>query len=392
MEQYDFDSVIDRKNTNSLKYDFAVERGRPADVLPLWVADMDFQAPEPVLAALRKSVDHGIFGYSDVKSDYYDAVSQWFLKRHHWQTHRSWLVKTPGVVFALAMAVRTLTQPKDSILIQPLVYYPFFSVIRDNDRTVIENELIYRNGRYTMDFEDFEQKIVKHQVKLFILCSPHNPVGRVWTLEELQRIGEICLKHGVFVVSDEIHCDFAFEEHPHHVFLAANPTLAEKAIVCTAPSKTFNLAGLQTANIFCADKEIRNKIEKALHINETALIGPFGIDALIAAYNECADWLEELNSYLNENYLTLKSFFEKEMPDFPVTPLEGTYLVWINCRKLKKSSKDISDILLQNGVRINPGRIYGEAGEGFIRINIACPRALLKEGLNRIKKALGKAL
>ena len=221
METYDFDSVIDRRNTNSLKYDFAAERGRPTDVLPLWVADMDFRAPEPVLDALRKSVEHGIFGYSEVKSDYYNAVSNWFLQRFHWQTQPEWLVKTPGVVFALAMAVRALTQPGDSVLIQPPVYYPFFSVIRDNGRKIVESELVYQDHRYSIDFEDFERKIAKHQVKLFILCSPHNPVGRVWSLDELRRVGDICRKYDVLIVSDEIHCDFAFDENPHHVFLAA---------------------------------------------------------------------------------------------------------------------------------------------------------------------------
>ena len=250
MAYYDFDTVIDRKNTNSLKYDFAVERGKPADVLPLWVADMDFPAPKPVLEALHRSVEHGIFGYSDVKSEYYDAVSAWFSQRFGWQTQPQWLVKTPGVVFALAMAVRALTEPGDVVLIQPPVYYPFFSVIRDNDRTVAENTLLYQDGRYSIDFEDFERKIVEQKVKLFLLCSPHNPVGRVWTLEELQQIGAICRKHNVYVVSDEIHCDFAFAEHPHHMFLAANPELAEQTIICTAPSKTFNLAGLQVSNIW----------------------------------------------------------------------------------------------------------------------------------------------
>lgn len=214
MEQYDFDQVIDRRNTNSLKFDFAVERGRPADVLPLWVADMDFRVAEPILSALRKSVDHGIFGYSEVKNDYYETVADWFRTRFGWQTKPEWLVKTPGVVFALAMAVQALTQPGDSILIQPPVYYPFFSVIKDNDRKLVENELIFHDGRYTIDFEDFERKIAEQNVKLFILCSPHNPVGRVWTAEELRRLGEICHKHGAYVVSDEIHCDFAFPGHP----------------------------------------------------------------------------------------------------------------------------------------------------------------------------------
>ena len=389
MEQYDFDSVIDRKNTNSLKYDFAVERGRPADVLPLWVADMDFQAPEPVLAALRKSVDHGIFGYSDVKSDYYDAVSQWFLKRHHWQTHRSWLVKTPGVVFALAMAVRTLTQPKDSILIQPPVYYPFFSVIRDNDRTVIENELIYRNGRYTMDFEDFEQKIVKHQVKLFILCSPHNPVGRVWTLEELQRIGEICLKHGVFVVSDEIHCDFAFEEHPHHVFLSANPALAERAIICTAPSKTFNLAGLQVSNIWIPSEQIRANFLKEIDRCGYSQLNSLGLAACQAAYTSGEPWLNQCRTYLRANLDFLRSFLAEHIPEIKLVEPEGTYFAWLDCSELNLCRRDLNDLITKQAkLWLDAGHIFGENAGQFQRIVLACPRATLEQALLQLKKAI----
>ena len=389
MEQYDFDSVIDRKNTNSLKYDFAVERGRPADVLPLWVADMDFQAPEPVLAALRKSVDHGIFGYSDVKSDYYDAVSQWFLKRHHWQTHRSWLVKTPGVVFALAMAVRTLTQPKDSILIQPPVYYPFFSVIRDNDRTVIENELIYRNGRYTMDFEDFEQKIVKHQVKLFILCSPHNPVGRVWTLEELQRIGEICLKHGVFVVSDEIHCDFAFEEHPHHVFLSANPALAERAIICTAPSKTFNLAGLQVSNIWIPSEQIRANFLKEIDRCGYSQLNSLGLAACQAAYTSGEPWLNQCRIYLRANLDFLRGFLAEHIPEIKLVEPEGTYFAWLDCSELNLCRRDLNDLITKQAkLWLDAGHIFGENAGQFQRIVLACPRATLEQALLQLKKAI----
>lgn len=243
MTQNPFDIRIDRRNTNSLKYDFALEHGRPADVLPLWVADMDFRAPAPVLKALHRAVDHGIFGYSDVKSDYYDAVAEWFRTRLGWETRPEWLVKTPGVVFALATAVRALTRPGEAVLVQSPVYYPFYNVVRENGRTLVENRLIYRNHQYTMDFAGLEREIVRHKVKLMLLCSPHNPVGRVWTRAELQEVGRICKAHGVFVVSDEIHCDFTFPEHPHTVFPAANPDLAGQCLVCTAPSKTFNLGG-----------------------------------------------------------------------------------------------------------------------------------------------------
>ena len=244
MAAYSFDTVIDRRNTNSLKYDFAAEHGLPEDVLPLWVADMDFPAPEPVLQALRRAVDHGIFGYSNTKGDYYEAVSGWFRERFGWRTQPEWMVKTPGVVFALAAAVRALTAPGDAILVQPPVYYPFFSVIRDNQRQVVENRLVYTDGRYEIDFADFERKIAESHVKMFFLCSPHNPVGRVWTAEELRRLGGVCQRYGVFVVSDEIHCDFAFPDHPHTIFLEANPHLARQAIVCTARRQKLLLSSL----------------------------------------------------------------------------------------------------------------------------------------------------
>ena len=389
MGQYDFDYVIDRKNTNSLKYDFAVERGKPADVLPLWVADMDFRAPEPVLEALRRSVDHGIFGYSDVKSDYYDAVSQWFLKKLRWQTQPEWLVKTPGVVFALAMAVRALTQPGDSVLIQPPVYYPFFSVIRDNGRTVVENELIYQDGRYSIDFEDFERKIVERQVKLFILCSPHNPVGRVWSMEELQRLGEICRKHDVFVVSDEIHCDFAFEEKPHHIFLSANPALAEKTIICTAPSKTFNLAGLQVSNIWIPGKQLRVKFLKEIDRSGYSQLNSLGLIACQAAYNSGEQWLEQCRSYLRTNLDFLRSFLAEHIPEITLVEPEGTYFAWLDCTGLGLCQKDLNDLIIKQAkLWLDAGHIFGGNARQFQRIVLACPRSTLEKALIQLESAV----
>ncbi len=386
--KYDFDEIIPRRSTASVKWDFTSDD----DMIPLWVADMDFKAAPPIIKALKARAEHGVFGYALPPAGYYEASCRWFKNRHGLQVQPGWILPTTGVVAALSAIIKALCRPEDKVIIQTPVYNCFFSAVENNSCQTLENPLIYENGSYRIDFEDLQKKAEDPRAKVMILCNPHNPAGRVWSKEELEHIGEICLKNNIAVVADEIHCELIRPGFVYTPFASLNKDFLLNSITCASPSKAFNLAGLQTANIFCADKEIRNKIEKALHINETALIGPFGIDALIAAYNKCADWLEELNAYLNENYLTLKSFFEKEMPDFPVTPLEGTYLVWVNCRKLKKSSKEISDILLQNGVRINPGRIYGEAGEGFIRINIACPRALLKEGLNRIKKALSAPL
>ena len=391
MGQYDFDTVIDRRNTNSLKYDFAVERGKPADVLPLWVADMDFSAPEAVLQALHRAVDHGIFGYSDVKSEYYDAVSNWFAQRFGWQTEKDWLVKTPGVVFALAMAVRALTKPGDAVLIQPPVYYPFFSVIRDNDRAVVENELVYHDGCYTIDFEDFERKITERQVKLFILCSPHNPVGRVWSLEELRKIGDICRKHDVFVISDEIHCDFAFPEHPHHVFLAANPDFAERAIICTAPSKTFNIAGLQVSNIWIPSASIRTAFLKEIDRSGYSQLNTLGLAACQAAYTAGGPWLEQCRSYLRSNLDFLRDFLAAHIPEIRLVEPQGTYFAWLDCSGLNLSCRELNDLILKKAkLWLDAGHIFGGNAGQFQRVVLACPRATLQQALLRLSTALGR--
>ena len=389
MEQYDFDAIIDRKNTNCLKFDFAAERGKPSDVLPLWVADMDFRAPKPVLEALHRSVEHGIFGYSEVKLDYYDVVSSWFSWRFGWQTQPQWLVKTPGVVFALAMAVRALTQPGDSVLIQPPVYYPFFGVIRDNDRVVVENELVYHNGRYTIDFEDFERKIVEQRVKLFILCSPHNPVGKVWSLEELQLIGKICKKHNVYVVSDEIHCDFAFEEHPHHVFLAANPELAEQTIVCTAPSKTFNLAGLQISNIWIPNEHIRTAFLKEIDRSGYSQLNSLGLVACQAAYASGEEWLEQCRKYLWDNLIFLRDFLKKHIPEIKLVEPDGTYFAWLDCSGLGLSQSQLNDFIANRAkLWLDAGHIFGGDGGQFQRMVLACPRATLEQALLQLKSGV----
>ena len=389
MEQYDFDTVIDRNNTNSLKYDFSVERGHPADVLPLWVADMDFRAPQPVLEALHRAVDHGIFGYSEVKTEYYEIVSNWFAQRFGWQTEQEWLLKTPGVVYALAMAVRALTQPGDSVLIQPPVYYPFFSVIRDNDRTVVENELVFQDGHYAIDFEDFERKIVEHQVKLFLLCSPHNPVGRVWTLEELQRLGDICQKNNVYVVSDEIHCDFAFAEHPHHIFLEANPGLAERTIVCTAPSKTFNLAGLQISNIWIPSKQIRAAFLKEIDRSGYSQLNCLGLVACQTAYASGGQWLDQCRSYLRSNLDFLRDFLAENIPAVKLVEPEGTYFAWLDCSGLNLSRCELNDLIINRAkLWLDAGYIFGGNAGQFQRVVLACPRATLEQALHQLKSAI----
>jgi cystathionine beta-lyase len=386
---YDFDAVTDRRNTNSLKWDFAVERGRPADVLPLWVADMDFPAPAPVLDALRQAVDHGIFGYSDTKEDYDHAVSSWFKDRFGWEPQPEWLVKTPGVVYALAMAVRALTQPGDSVLIQPPVYYPFFSVIQDNDRQVVESPLVYENGSYRIDFDDFEQKITEHDVKLFLLCSPHNPVGRVWTEEELRQIGTICQRHHVFVVSDEIHCDFAFAEHPHAVFPAAVPELAERSIVCTAPSKTFNLAGLQTSNIWIPDKKVRAAFRKEIDRTGYSQLNTLGLVACQAAYASGGEWLDQCKAYLRSNLDFLRDFLAQHLPELKLVEPEGTYFAWLDCSQLGLSKQELNDLITNRAkLWLDAGHIFGGGADQFQRVVLACPRTTLEQALTQLEQAI----
>ncbi len=392
MAQYNFDEIIDRKNTNSLKYDFAVERGLPADVLPLWVADMDFRAPEPVLDALHQAVSHGIFGYSEAMPDYYEAAAKWFRERFQWETKPEWLVKTPGIVFALATAVRALTEPGDPILIQPPVYYPFFSVIRENDRRLVESRLVFADGRYTIDFADFEAKIVENNVKLYILCSPHNPTGRVWTREELERLGSICRKHHVFVISDEIHCDFAFPEHPHTIFLAANPGLADQAVVCTAPSKTFNLAGLQASNIWIPNADVRERFKKVLRKSGAMELNTLGLIACRAAYQSGGEWLEACKAYMRENLAFLRDYLAQNIPQLRLVEPEGTYFAWVDCSGLGLSDEDLDNLIIHHAkLWLDAGHIFGGDAGQFQRIVLACPRATLRQALEQLTQAVREA-
>jgi cystathionine beta-lyase len=372
-----------------VKWDFAVERGRPADVLPLWVADMDFPAPQPVLDALRKAVDHGIFGYSDVKEGYYTAVSAWFKDRFGWETRPEWLVKTPGVVFALAMAVRALTKPGDAVLIQPPVYYPFFSVVRDNDRKLVESPLVYENGQYSIDFADFEEKITKNGVKLFILCSPHNPVCRVWTAEELKKIGDICQRHGVYVVSDEIHCDFTLPELSHTMFPQALPELAERSVVCTAPSKSFNLAGLQASNIWIPGGETRAKFRKEIDRSGYSQLNSLGLIACQAAYEQGGEWLDQCKAYMQGNLDFLRDFLAKNLPEMKLVEPEGTYFAWLDCSGLGLSKRELNDLVVNRAkLWLDAGHIFGGGAEQFQRVVLACPRRTLEQALTQLEQAV----
>lgn len=383
--KYDFDEIIPRRGTNSYKWDSAGD----ADVLPMWVADMDFRTAPPVVEALRKRVEHGIFGYVRVPDAYYAAVTNWFARRHDWQIEKEWIIYTTGVVPALSAVIKALTVPGDKVMVQTPVYNCFFSSIRNNGCGMIANPLIYRNGTYQIDFADLEQKAADPSVKVLLLCNPHNPAGRVWTKQELTRIGDICIRNNVWVIADEIHCELVFPGHTYIPFASISQEFLMHSVTCTSPSKAFNLAGLQIANIISADTDIRIKIDKAINVNEVCDVNPFGVEALMAAYNDSEEWLEELKQYLFANYNYLRAYFAECLPKFPVSMLEGTYLVWVDCSVLNQSSDKIVKTLLEKEkLWVNEGGLYGEAGEGFIRINIACPRQQLIEGLNRLRRAL----
>ena len=383
--KYDFDEIIPRRGTNSYKWDSAGD----ADVLPMWVADMDFRTAPPVVEALKKRVEHGIFGYVRVPDAYYEAVTNWFARRHDWQIEKEWIIYTTGVVPALSAVIKALTVSGDKVMVQTPVYNCFFSSIRNNGCGMIANPLIYRNGTYQIDFADLEQKAADPSVKVLLLCNPHNPAGRVWTKQELTRIGDICIRNNVWVVADEIHCELVFPGHTYIPFASISQEFLMHSVTCTSPSKAFNLAGLQIANIISANTDIRMKIDKAININEVCDVNPFGVEALMAAYTDGEEWLEELKQYLFANYNYLRAYFEEYLPEFPVSMLEGTYLVWVDCSVLNQSSDEIVKTLLKRvKLWVNEGSLYGEIGEGFIRINIACPRQQLIEGLNRLRRAL----
>ena len=386
---FDFDELIDRRDTDSLNYDFAVRRNKPADILPLWVADMDFKAPPAVIEALTARAQHGIFGYTDGRDAYYSAVQNWFFNRFQWETRTEWIIKTPGVVFAISAAVRAFTERGDAVLIQPPVYYPFTETIEANARRLVKNELIYEDGRYSIDFEDFERKITENQVKLFILCSPHNPVGRVWTREELTQLGEICLAHNVLVISDEIHADFTYPGHPHTVFADLDARFAANSITCTAPSKTFNLASLQISNIFIPDRELRRRFKQELTRAGYSQPNVMGLEACRAAYEHGGPWLDELRTYLLQNLLFAREYIARSMPGVRLVEPEGTYLIWLDFRPLGLSGKTLDDLVVYKaGLWLDAGEMFGDGGEGFQRINIACPRATLEEALKRLARAL----
>lgn len=387
----DFDQIVERRNTKCLKYDFAEKRGYPKDVLPLWVADMDFRTSSYVEDALCELAKHNIYGYTNTQPEdgFFDAVSGWMKRHHGFDVLQEWHVKTPGVCFAIANAIRAVTKPSDAVIIQEPVYYPFRNIIRQNNRKLVVNELVIDvNGQYFMDFDDFEKKITDHNVKLFILCNPHNPVGRVWTKEELLAIGEICKRHGVIVFSDEIHFDFIWEG-THQIFQEADSSFREFTITGTAPSKTFNLAGLQQSNIFIPNEEIRKKFEWEYYVTGLDEPNVAGIAAAQAAYENGDEWYDAAKNYIRKNIEYADSFIANELPGVRLIRPQGTYLIWLDFKELGLSSDELEELIVKKaGLWLDRGRIFGRAGEGFERINAACPRSVLNEALSRIKNNL----
>jgi cystathionine beta-lyase len=379
--KYDFDEIIERRGTGSVKWD----ESPSSDVIPMWVADMDFKAAPAILEAIRKRAEHGVFGYALVEDDYYDAIISWFQRRHQWTIRREEILYTTGVIPAMSCAIKALTMPGEKVLILSPDYNCFFSSIHNNGCEVLESVLrFHRNTphRFEVDWEDFEHQCADEKTTAFLLCNPHNPTGRVWTREELQQMADICHRHQVHIISDEIHCELIMPDHQ----FCPMATVDDEAIILNSPTKSFNIAGLQVANIICRNAEWRRRINRAININEVCDLNPFGPVALKAAYNESEAWIDELNQYLWDNYQALSDFVAQNIPQWKVMPLEGTYLVWVDVSLCCDNVTAYTDKLMQEAkVWLNPGTMYGaESGKGYVRINIACPKSRMMEALQRI--------
>ena len=388
MQNYSFDEIVNRRNTNSYKWDTPSSEG----VLPMWVADMDFRTAPCVIEALRQRVEHGIFGYTKVPSEYYEAVVRWFSRRHGWEINPDHIIYTSGVVPAISAIIKGLTSPGDKVIVQTPAYNCFFSSIRNNGCVLLANELIYSENRsYSIDFNDLECKA--KDARVLLLCNPHNPAGRVWTREELTEIAKICKRENLVVLADEIHCELTYPGYGYTPFALVAEEVGVSYVVANSPSKAFNTAGLQIANIVSPDEAMRTKIDRAINDNEVCDVNPFGVVGLIAAYNEGEQWLDDLRHYLYENYMFAYNFFKERLPRFSVAPLEGTYLMWINCEASGLDSDAVCRLLESEGeVMLSPGGIYGQGGERFVRLNLACPRSVLDDGLKRIAVVLEKLI
>ena len=388
----DFDKVLDRRGTASAKWDQIKKRGYPEDTLAMWVADMDFEVmPEIQKAVLERATRVPVYGYSIIEEGHHEAVCDWMKRRHGWTTDPAWIAHSPGVVPAFKIAVQVFSSPGDGILIQRPVYYPFFAAINGNERRLVNNPLTLVKDRYEIDFDDFEHKIVSEKVKIFILCNPHNPVGRVYTRDELKRLGDICLKHGVIVVADEIHMDFTFAPHRHVPFLSVDPEFEKNTLLCTAPSKTFNIAGLQHANIFIANKDLRDRFVRFTDNTGISSNNIFGSVATKAAYLHGDSWVDDLLEYLKGNFSFLDDYLKANMPGVKLIPPEGLYLSWVDFRSFGLSNEDLEHFMLYEAkLWIDEGYIFGAEGSGFERLVLACPRVLVKDALERIKEAAQK--
>ena len=386
--KYNFDELVDRRGTGCVKWDECVND----EIIPLWVADMDFKAAPAIQEAVRKRAEHGVFGYTVVEDDYYEAVISWFQRRHDWTIHREEILYTTGVVPAMSVAVKALTMPGEKVLILSPDYNCFFSSIRNNGCEVLETALKRVGDTFEVDWQDFETKCADEKTSVFLLCNPHNPTGRVWTKAELMQMNDVCLKYGVKVVSDEIHCELMMPGYRFQPFAAVSEACRQNSVILNSPSKSFNIAGLQAANIICSQPEWRRRLDRAININEVCDLNPFGPVALKAAYNESEEWIDELNQYLWGNYQLLCEFVEANIPQWKVCKLEGTYLPWVDISAMNISAQALCDKLLNEAkVWLNPGTMYGQkTGEGYIRFNIATQRSRLNEALERIKSLLAE--
>lgn len=387
MSTFDFDTIINRHRTGSAKWDSPHDES----VLPMWVADMDFRTAPPIIDALQRRVAHGIFGYASVPDAYFQAVIDWFTRRHGFAMQREWILYTSGVVPALSAILKAVTQPGDGVIVQTPAYNCFFSSVRNMQCQLVENPLINRDGFYEMDFDHLEKVAAQPHVTAMILCNPHNPVGRAWREQELRRVGEICFQHGVMVISDEIHCDLMFPGQTHQPFAALGEAFLRHSVTTHSPSKSFNIAGLQIANIIAADDRIRARVDRALNIHEVCDVNPLGVTALIAAYNDSEAWLDALTGYLHQNYELVRDFIATHLPKLQLTQQQATYLAWIDCRSLAMSSTQLTERLRREGkLMLNAGTVYGNAGEGYLRLNMACPREQLMDGLNRLRAVISQ--
>ncbi|MGE5486162.1 MAG: MalY/PatB family protein [Ignavibacteriales bacterium] len=386
--RYDFDRVINRYNTASEKWDGVQSQFGEKDLLPMWVADMDFSVPEPVTEALRKRVEHGVYGYTRRPDSYFEAIVDWMERRHGWAVRREWICHSPRVMTALSCIVQSFTQPGDKVVIQSPVYHPFARVVLNNGRRLVRNQLLFENDRYSMDLDDLRESL-DSGAKMLILCSPHNPVGRVWTRDELEELGDICLEHNVLVISDEVHADIVFKGHVHTPFASVSEEFSQNTMVCTGPSKTFNLAGMCTSNVIIPNEDLRQAFLTTMDRNNLLFADSLGLVAAESAYRYGEEWFEQLLEYLRQNLEFLTKYISKNIHGIKVIEPEGTYLVWLDCRGLGMDARDLERFFLKKaGVAMNQGYIFGPGGEGFVRMNIACPRSLLLEGLRRIEEAV----